>query len=193
MNAIQLIAALGIAALAFDGAPATIGATASLIAQDEASPADILKTRLMSLDGVWEGQLEYRDFSSNEMVAIPLKRTFHASPGDNYVIIENEFTDPGYKVFGAQMIVPGESGLVIASSGGESVETDTMLLESVSEAATGFTAILHGTIIDAGEPALARYTMTLDGDQLRFQKDVKTRRDADYRFRNAFDVTRSAE
>jgi len=164
---------LALAAAAFVAIP-TVGAP--LAAQD-AAPVTLAEARA-SLAGAWEGQLQYRDYSSGEWQGIPMTVTVSLE-GDGNTITRRATFDDGPRVGNVfitalEMLGPdGTTEFATAFRAGREPELGkaTLTLAAATDAAHWtIRAIEEGT--DDDRPARIRLTTTRDGASLTTLKEV---------------------
>jgi hypothetical protein len=149
------------------------------------APIDIAVAR-QSLDGAWEGKLEYLDYSANKWFGIPVKTLIETQPDGVTTIRKSDFDDGPkvgiVRITSVEMFDPKAATVSSASfRKGRSVEVDTSKLAFASPPtdATHWTMIEETTGKDNNRPALIRVTVTRNGDayealkQVDFQDDDK--------------------
>lgn len=147
---------------------------------------------VIALDGAWTGALTYRDFQTDERVSIPHDRRIEASPDGGYVIAHLAFTDPGYRVYNAEIAAFDGAEIDLAYAGRGGIEASQVTLETFESGADGWRAELIGDTMDNGARADALYTWVLVGDRLEITKAVRTDGQTEYRFRNGVTLDRVA-
>ncbi|MEM9840876.1 MAG: hypothetical protein AAF830_17225 [Pseudomonadota bacterium] len=168
-------------------ATTVLALTASLsAAQASDSIFEVMKT----IEGTWEGALTYRDFSSNERVSIPHERTIHVGPNGQYALHENAYTDPGYQVFGAQMMQITKNAIIIGGTTGNSIEVERFSIEDASQGDDGWRAEAIGEGTDNGKPATIRLNLLIAENALIIEREVKAETDDDFLFRNEIRLER---
>lgn len=170
------------------------GALALAAAPAEISEAEIdaFTHAFAALDGAWTGELSYRDYRTDRRVSIPHDRRIESAPDGSYVITHLAFTDPGYRIYSAEIAALNGAEIAFAYAGGGEIENRTVTLDSFSPTAAGWRAVMSGRSIDAGAPVEARYTWVLDGIALTVTKDVRTDPDGEFQFRNGAALVRIA-
>lgn len=142
------------------------------------------QTIAASLAGDWQGHLEYRDYRTDKRVRIPHARRVLAAPDASYLLSALEFTDPGYKVYNAEVLTFAGDQVKIAFVGSGSIDLDAVTMERFEETSDGWAATFTGSGEDAGQPAAIQFAWRLAGDELSIEKRVKTTGEADFSFRN---------
>lgn len=143
-----------------------------------------LPEAIKALEGDWEGELTYRDFRSNERVSIPHNRTISVGPNGGYVLIENVYIDPGYRVYSAELYRVTDETLTIASTTDTSVEVTNYTLISTDQQASQLTARFEGAGSDNGGQALVRLEVSLGANSFSVRRLVKADGADDFQFRN---------
>lgn len=148
-----------------------------------------------ALEGIWQGQLEYRDYQSDTLQAIPLRVEFDTIPDNTTFLQRSVFTDPGFPVLITTMVnVEGETVSVANSRAGRPFESYAQTARLTNGAvARNWTMTLTRIDQDDNRPAAIREVMVRDGDILTVTKEVDFLDDdaAEWMFRNR--VTLSAE
>ncbi len=145
---------------------------------------------LASLEGRWEGRLEYIDYTTGEPDTIPHTRDITLAPDRSYALQTMTFADRSATVYDAELILFEDAGVVATSVRGDLMRTHLDLV-TLQHDASGWTAILSGDTIDQGVRAEARYTWTYTGDTFSQVKDVRPDPGAVWRLRNAVRLTRA--
>ncbi|MEQ8433545.1 MAG: hypothetical protein RIA71_04835 [Oceanicaulis sp.] len=145
---------------------------------------------LASLEGRWEGRLEYVDYTTGEPDMIPHTRDIMLAPDRSYALQTMIFADRDTTVYDAELIVFEDAGVVATSVRGTLIRSRLDLV-TLQHEASGWTAILSGDTIDEGMRAEARYTWTYAGDTFSQVKEVRPDPDAAWRLRNAVRLTRA--
>lgn len=149
-----------------------------------------LQQAVPQLEGNWQGQLQYRDFQSDERVSLPHARSFRLGPEGSYLISEMSFTDPGYEVYAAEMMTLDCDVVTLAYAGGGAIDLDYLTLNQFREGPNGWNARFDSYGLDNGAESELRYVWDLEGSTLSMEKQVKAEGDDDYQFRNRVIVTR---
>ncbi|MGX6646937.1 hypothetical protein ACWCOP_03210 [Maricaulaceae bacterium MS644] len=145
---------------------------------------------LASLEGRWEGRLEYIDYTTGEPDTIPHTRDITLAPDRSYALQTMTFADRDTTVYDAELIVFGATGVVATSVRGDLTRSRLDLL-TLQHDAYGWIATLSGDTIDEGARAEARYTWTYAGDTFSQVKEVRSDPGAAWRLRNAVRLTRA--
>ncbi len=144
---------------------------------------------LAGLAGHWAGQLEYRDYRSDELIAIPCEMHFHAAPDNSYIIIEYTFTDPGHKIYASETIAIAESGIQTAYVSDGSIEFTRQHVSSFEQNHGAWKAIADSQGTDNGDEAAIRFTWHRKDNALTIEKQIKSKAMSDYSFRNRVVLT----
>ncbi|WP_421790339.1 hypothetical protein [Hyphobacterium sp.] len=159
--------------------------TSTAFAQD----MDQFRSELAGLDGQWAGVLEYRDFRTDQHVQIPHARTIQTAPDGSYQLTQMEFTDPGYRVYSAELATFDGNTIALAYAGNGEASVSELTLIDFELTDAGWRAELRGEGVDAGEAVDVRFIYELDGDELTADKSVRSS-DADpFLFRNGIRVS----
>ena len=148
---------------------------------------------LTSLEGNWSGQLEYRDYQTDELAAIPMRVAMDRH-GD-ILIRRLTFTDPGFQVRRVSVLTWDADARLVREAyvqdGKAEVATTAARLLSHDGAAWVMTLETEG--VDDDRPALLRETMKLQADTLTVVKEVDFLDDEDQRweFRNQVSLQRA--
>lgn len=144
----------------------------------QGSPAPTLAEARASIAGAWEGQLQYRDYSSNTWEGIPVTVTITLE-GDGNTLTRRATFDDGPKVGNVfitslEMLGPdGVTEYATSFRAGRVPElgTATLTLASASDAAH-WTMLALSEGKDDDRPARIRQTITRDGVNLVSLKEV---------------------
>jgi len=152
-------------------------------AQEPAAPLTLAQARL-SLAGQWRGELQYRDYQSNEWVGIPVSVTVEPV-GDGVTLLRRAVFDDGPKrgaVYITSLEMLGRDGVTEYATSfraGSTPDIDTYTL-TLADARDS----VHWTIVatangsDDDRPARLRETTTRNGDGLTTLKEVDFTDDA---------------
>ncbi|MEM6606390.1 MAG: hypothetical protein AAF671_11570 [Pseudomonadota bacterium] len=146
-----------------------------------------IKEQVQLLAGSWDGYLEYRDYQSDRRVRLPLARTTSVAPDSSYLITQSEFTDPGYKVYSAEMIQLGDSAAKAVTVYGDEVTVDKLSVATVDVSSDGWTAVFETDGADDEKPAKIRYTWRFakaSPSTLSIEKSVRPLDEGKFAFRN---------
>ncbi|MCK0129471.1 hypothetical protein [Erythrobacter sp. F6033] len=161
------------------------------LAQVTAATADAPQTAVdafTGLEGNWQGQLEYRDYQSDTMQAIPMRVEFDTIPDKTTFLQRAEFTDPGFPVRITTLInVAGADTNVAISRAGRPFETYTQNARLAPGAiADSWTITFTRVGEDDNRPAAIREVMTRKAESLTVTKEVDFLDDeaAEWVFRN---------
>ena len=160
-------------------------AAAPIAAEEPAAPPPTLAEARASTAGSWRGELQYRDYQSNEWVGIPVTVTTEPV-GDGVTLVRRAVFDDGPRR-GAVYITSVE---MLAKDGAKEFSTS---FRAGNEPEIGrFTLALaeardaeHWTIVataqgtDDDRPAMIRETTMRDGGRLTTLKEVDFTDDAD--------------
>ena len=178
---------------------ASLAITASAQATTaQEQPVDIAAAR-SSLNGRWEGTLEYLDYSANRWFGIPVK-TQIKDQGDNATTIRRSDFDDGPTTGNVRItsveLLDAAAGTVTTGTfrKGRSVEVYTHVVRIDGEAkdAEHWTMVEEVLGKDDDRSALLRYTTTRDGDKIETIKTVDFQDDkaAEWITRNRTRLTR---
>lgn len=147
------------------------------------------------LEGDWQGQLEYRDYQSDKLQAIPMRVEFDSIEDDTTFLQRSTFTDPGFPVFITTLInVDGTTVNVASSRAGRPFESyDQIARLTAGASANSWTMTTTRVGKDGDRLAVIREVMTRDGDDLTITKEIDYLDDdsSEWMFRNR--VTLSAK
>jgi hypothetical protein len=178
---------------------ASIAIAASAHATPEQAQLVDLATARVSLNGQWEGTLEYLDYSANRWFGIPVKTQIE-DQGDKATTIRRSDFDDGPTTGNVRItsveLFDAASGTVTTGTfrKGRTVEvyTHTLRMEGTAKDATHWTMIEEVLGKDDNRAALLRYTTTRDGDKIETIKTVDFQDDmaAEWITRNRTRLTR---
>jgi hypothetical protein len=145
---------------------------------DQASRVDVAAARA-SLNGNWEGTLEYLDYSANEWFGIPVK-TFIEDQGDNATSIRRSDFDDGPTVGNVRItsveLFDAAAATVTTGTfrkGREtSITTYAVRMEGQSKDPKSWTMIEEVKAQDDNRPAMLRETTIRDGNKIETVKQV---------------------
>ena len=160
---------------------------------DIQGPSD---TQLLELHGVWEGELQYIDYRSGKPVGIPLTRIVSVAPDASYLLFENIFTDPGRKVYSAEMVTVLSNSVETASVYKGELTTTSAQIESFQRTESGWRLILNTMGEDNNQPADIQFVWEvtrMDGVSLKITKMVKTEDENEYSLRNRVLLNKSTQ
>lgn len=178
-------------------------ASAAITASAEAAPeqtqlVDVAVAR-ESLNGRWEGTLEYLDYSANRWFGISVK-TFVEDQGDKATTIRRSDFDDGpttgnVRITSVELFdAKAETVTIGTFRKGRSVEiqTHTLRIEGEGKDAAHWTMVEEVLGKDDNRSALLRYTTTRDGDKIETVKTVDFQDDmaAEWITRNRTRLTR---
>lgn len=142
------------------------------------APAIDIATARASLNGSWEGSLEYLDYSANKWFGIPVKTTVE-DQGDKATTIRKSDFDDGptvgnVRITTVELFDPAKGSLaVVAFRKGRDVEVTTYTLRLLSaQDSTHWTMVEETRSKDDNRPATLRLTTTRDGDKIETLKQV---------------------
>jgi hypothetical protein len=154
---------------------AAFGFTAAL----SANPTVDVATARASLNGNWEGSLEYLDYTANEWFGIPVKTTIE-DQGDGATTIRKSDFDDGPKV-GIVRITSVElfdaaKGTVAIGTFRKgrtpNIDTYTVRMEGIAVDSTHWTMVEEVMGQDNNRPAILRITTKRDGDSMEALKQI---------------------
>lgn len=154
------------------------------------SPAEVFA----SIEGSWEGAIEYRDYQSNTLQSIPMKAEMENRPDGVTMVQRYQFADPRSAVYSTNLIAFAGDTLSIASArAGRPFETYTQTVEVASVSAPdNWTLTMSQTGKDANRPAAIRETVLRDGNQMTITKEIDFLDDdvTQWEFRNRVTLNR---
>lgn len=166
-----------------------------------APPLDLAAARA-SLNGAWEGELEYRDYSADRWFGIPVK-TRIADQGDGATTLRISDFDDGPKVGNVRITTVELFDAAAASVAvgsfrkGRAAEimTYAITLAPGARDATHWTMIEQARATDDERPATLRLTTVRDGDRLETLKEVDFLDDdkSEWLVRNRTRLTRTGD
>ena len=147
-------------------------------APDQTSPVDISTARA-SLNGKWEGTLEYLDYSANKWFGIPVKTNIE-DQGDNATTIRQSDFDDGPTTGNVRItsveLFDAAAGTVTTGTfrkGREaSITTYAVRMEGMSDNSLRWTMIEEVKAEDDNRPAMLRETTMRDGNNVETLKQV---------------------
>jgi hypothetical protein len=153
--------------------------TASVNASAEHAPPVDVATARDSLNGHWEGTLEYLDYSANQWFGIPVK-TYVEDQGDNATTIRRSDFDDGPMVGNVRItsveLFDAAAGTVTTGTfrkGREaSITAYAVRMEGISKDPLSWTMIEEVKAQDDNRPAMLRETTVRDGDKIETLKQV---------------------
>lgn len=148
---------------------------------------------LKLMEGTWSGALIYRDYQSDKRVSIPHDRVIHVGPNGGYALHQNTFTDPGYQVFSAQLFRVNASTLVVASTTGSSIETETFSISAAEMIGAEWAITAYGEGEDNDRPATIRLQVKLSKTALEIERQIKPEGQTEFQFRNAISLQRQEQ
>lgn len=184
--------AIPLLTLSLHAAPAPAQSPQNQPAQDQLAQ-DQLATTLRSLDGRWQGTLEYRDFQSNERTTIPIRAQLEA--GDLTPVLSRrvEFTDPGRTILSQDIVTI--TGNTLTEFNPAEAETAAFTITDLRFDDTyDWTLTLTGQAQDNGVPSAIKVIQKLNGNTLTLTRQVRPIADpnADWMFRNQISLERAA-
>lgn len=165
----------------------TLGSMASF-----ATDLDDINQMLTGLKGHWTGNLEYRDYRSNKRVFLPMVKKIHIADNGSYLLAENIYTDPGYKVYSAEMMIVRGNKIILGYPAKKDFETSALAIQSIQKRDQGWSLVLSEAGQDDNRPAEIRYHWTLTADKLTVEKQVRHSKSEAFEFRNKISLTRDA-
>ncbi|WP_323760594.1 hypothetical protein [Maricaulis sp.] len=164
---------------------------AALASTSAAQDMDQLEAALAELAGHWTGALTYRDYRTGELAEIPHERTVRLAPDGSYMITELAFVDPGYRVFGAELVTIEGDHLVVASVGYGGSEMIEARLVAFARTETGWSAELSSQGNDDNAPADILYQIEFAEGVMRQTKRVRLIGSDAFQLRNETRVRRT--
>ena len=153
-------------------------ATSAQAASEQAQPVDVAAARA-SLNGRWEGTLEYLDYSANTWFGIPVK-TWIEDQGDKATTIRRSDFDDGPTVGNVRItsveLFDAATGSVTTGSfrKGRAIDVHTYAVRIEGKAQNAMHWIMVEEVLatDNNRPALLRYTTSRNGDNFETLKQV---------------------
>jgi hypothetical protein len=147
-------------------------------ADTQGAPIDVSAARA-SMNGGWEGSLEYLDYGANEWFGIPVNTRIE-DQGDGATVIRKSDFDDGPKVGMVRItsveLFDAAAGTVTTGTfrkGKEvSVDSYAVRLDGTPKDATHWTMIEEVKAKDDNRPAMLRLTTVRDGNKLQTLKQV---------------------
>ncbi len=142
--------------------------------------------------GDWVGQLEYRDFSSNERVALPT--WLHVAPGADgkTVLFAYTYDDgPNKKVRELSTVVFDAATGTVSFTSDRDHSSDTFKAEGLEELAKagGGKLVLTGKGLENGKPVDVRILMEIRRNLYTYRKETRLP-GQDFVFRDGYTFTR---
>ena len=142
------------------------------------TPVDVAAARA-SLDGTWEGQLEYLDYSANKWFGIPVKTRIE-SQGDGATTIRRSDFDDGptvgnVRITTVELFDTAKSTLSVGTfrKGREpEISVYSVRLDGAAKDATHWTMLEEVDAKDDDRPAKLRLTTVRDGEKIETLKQV---------------------
>lgn len=149
-------------------------------------------TIMRSLDGSWQGALQYRDYQTDQRITIPVRADLEPSLLAPVVTRRVEFTDPG-RIITSLDIATITGDTYTEFNPGDSERSDYTITGLRFDDTYDWSLTLTGRALDGGEPADIRITQTLDGKSFTVVKDVRPASDtaAEWQFRNQITLERT--
>ncbi|MFG0259147.1 MAG: hypothetical protein ACF8LK_02250 [Phycisphaerales bacterium JB041] len=150
-----------------------------------------IRQTLRSLEGAWQGTLEYRDYQSDERSTIPVRADLE--PGDLLPTLTRrvEFTDPGRVILSQDLVTI--SGNTYTEFDPAQDTTTTYAIEGLRFDDTyDWSLTLSGEALDGGTPSAIRIEQVMDGNSFVVTKLVRPAAEpkAEWQFRNQFRLNR---
>ena len=172
--------------------PLSTWATAQTASASRTPPAALN----VGFAGEWTGQLQYRDYSSDQRVFLPTWLTIVADPGGHSLRFAYTFDDGPAKVVRERLLVELDAAAKTVTTS----DPDKTAEAAHVFGATGFeqfaqrgrgTLVLSGTDTDNGKPADVRITVTLYRNLLTWLKETRPAHSTEaYVFRDQYTLTR---
>lgn len=150
-----------------------------------------IRSTLRSLEGTWQGTLEYRDYQSNNRTTIPLRADLEPGALMPTLARRVEFTDPG-RVILSQDIVTITGNTYTEFDPAEST-TITYTVENLRFDDTyDWTLTLTGEALDGGTRSAIQIEQVMDGNTFVATKRVRPSDEptAAWQFRNRISLDR---
>lgn len=146
--------------------------------QEQTSSIDVAKARA-SLNGQWEGTLEYLDYSANQWFGIPVKTQIE-DQGDNATSIRRSDFDDGPAVGNVRItsveLFDAVAGTVTTGTfrkgRAASMTTYAVRMDGISKDPLRWIMIEEVKAQDDNRPAMLRETTVRDGDKIETLKQV---------------------
>ncbi|MEO0688890.1 MAG: hypothetical protein AAFY51_01190 [Pseudomonadota bacterium] len=179
-------------AMLLQAAPAVSSETTS---QASATPIEDFSAEdaFISLAGKWSGELQYRDYQSDELESITVAVTMEALPDGETIIQRYDYSDPGFQVYITSLITVKDDVLAGATArAGRAFETYEKAIAVTRQASpTDWGIVLTDESNDDNRPARIRETMTRHQSVLTVLKEVDYLDDdkEEWEFRNQITLT----
>ncbi len=158
-----------------------LAATAAPATPATATPATAIDVSLAraSMQGRWEGSLEYLDYSADKWFGIPVKTQIE-DQGDKATMLRKSDFDDGpvtgmVRITSVELFDAAKSSVSVGTfRKGRAAEimTYTVRMEGVAKDATHWTIVEETQSKDNNRPAMLRLTTTRDGDKVETLKQV---------------------
>lgn len=134
------------------------------------TPAEVFA----SLDGNWEGVIEYRDYQSDTLQSIPMRANMESRPDGVTMVQRFSFSDPRAAVYATNLIAFGGDTLSgAAARAGRPFETyQQKVTVTSSEAKDRWSLIMAQEGMDDNRPASIRETVIRIEGQMIITKEV---------------------
>lgn len=146
-----------------------------------------------NFNGRWVGQLEYRDFSSNQQVYLPTWLTLTPSPDGSSVQLSYIYDDGPTKTIRESSTLsfdPAHAKATLTSDRDKAADTyDVQGFAEFAKLGRG-TLVLTGKGIENDKPVDVRITLTLRRNLYTFRKETRLAGE-DFKFRDAYTFTRA--
>lgn len=143
--------------------------------------------------GAWTGQLEYRDFQSDEQVFLPTWLTIRESPDARSLQLDLVYDDGPTKIVRERMLIAIDGGNAVAEIGSDrDKQHDRYQVEGIEKfkAKGRGTLLLTGTSQENDKPVEVRIKLGLGRNLFTLRKDTRPA-GAEFRFRDGYTFTRA--
>lgn len=154
------------------------------------SADSLLADAALAMSGNWSGELTYRDYRSDQRVAIPHERSIAVDPAGAFATHQNVFTDPGYKVYSAELHKFDAQRLTVASTSDQGINVEEFAIVSIEKNDEVWQLQAEGNAFDNGQPAQIRIRLSVDAQTMAIERSARQAGEAEFRFRNAVNLTR---
>lgn len=143
-----------------------------------------------ALAGAWTGQLEYRDFQSDERVVLPTWLT--VTPAGAALQLDYVYDDgPAKTVRERMMLTLDPAAQQIRFTSDRDHHDETYAVTGLADLARSHTLVLTGRGSESDHPVDVRITLTVRRNRYALVKETRVP-GADFQFRDAYTFTRAA-
>ena len=138
-------------------------------------------------EGCWTGELQYRDYQTNELQGIPVEQCVTVSPDGSLIAYDFDFTDPGFQVYSKVIVTAGEDhsyNEAYASRGRtEAHNYNVSFFEQESD--QSWSMIIERFGEDDDTQAHIRHTIERNEDSWTNKKEIRPLGETSFQFRNS--------